>query len=241
MEFINPALTLYVTPEDLSAYLRGPALNAGPLTLPTLYLPVESVLVFDIDFTKMETKWSDTNMQGLRIANFNGTGLRVLTRQDDRILHSEVIDHNLHSRIIHSFYQCLYRGISDLPALASTQVSGDLCYTKASVMSLLIDSFCLMKKPRLIPSVVWPSDQKCLEVMTEYAPVGWKHSDHNGQGFLKKEGDQYLAQVLGERGDVEFSAENASLDVVLLGLLNHRVRRRYWDDDRNFIFDYLYP
>lgn len=240
MTFFDFDSPLVVTPSVLNAGLQVffRAEDVGPLS-PTLYFPRQALLRKLGSPLELTIPW-ETNFTGLRISDFNGTGLRLLTREGGRVTWSQALGPGDLGVIVDAFLETVESTLTGLSWGFPGLLPDEFACSLGDCERLLRGSFRDEIKPRLIPPIAWPSPEDELRILRENLPaLPWVLEDYNGRRQLVKEGDCYRFEIFGERGEREFHFQSPNLDEVGTVMLERIFRRSELADDRRYQFNWV--
>lgn len=206
-----------------------------------LQLPTAEELFQRVPLMDLETPW-ESPLEGSRIANFNGTGLRILERRNGNVTWSRRLYPNKADLIYGRFLQTISESIQTLLLYGLWSGGGELTYDLELCARLLRESFKEPKKPRLVPRITWPTEERRLELVKEAIPtIPWKFEDYSGSLALDvSEKGQYSFISRGERGDINFAKTSHDVREVYLAAFDCMTRRLECEDDKNFVYDWVY-
>lgn len=211
---------------------HGLAHEWGP-RCPT-YFPVQWMFEAEARLEMLETPWL-SKLEGCRIANFNGTGLRMLRREGGRVIWSTQLDHRNISQIYAQFVSFVDSSTSQLLNLGMWPDVDGIVFDLRTCADLLIASFVQETKPRVIPRIEWPPLSECVEVVRSIIPtLPWRLEGYWGSMILEMSKGQLLFEARGERGGLEKVSISADHDEVYAAVFKYVSNHDYFEKDSNF-------
>ncbi len=213
--FYDQLPTLQVTQANARDYLQR-ALDEGGYRPPCLYLPYIRTLASRVSVHSLATPWEATDLDGTRISEYRpGGGLRVVERSGGKVTGSRKVDADTMDEIVASLYAGIELALGRVFDLFSADSRDQhIVYSLDLTVRLLTEWYRAPVKPRLAPTVEWPSEREIEEVVAELIPdVPWSHQDYSGLYDLERNGDEYRFSVRGERGQPDPASSFASADL----------------------------
>jgi hypothetical protein len=209
-----------------------------------VYFPSLVRLQAEVPVETLETAWSSA-LQGSRIANFAGTGLRILKRKDDQVLQSDVMDvqpMGLYPQILQQFFDFIFFRMTDLHSVF--EFGGSYLYSLEVCSDLLRKTFLEAEKPRVIPRLIWPSRDECVKVLQEtMGAASWQRQDYAGTVQITSlnskdsKDSKFRFEVRDERGAQEHRMESGDRSETLWAAFCYFTRYDYFMNDDHFRCD----
>ncbi|MES2962677.1 MAG: hypothetical protein V4760_02225 [Bdellovibrionota bacterium] len=214
----------------------------GQVPRVTVYLPSIPSLTNGLRFDDLATPWDAPNLNGLRYADFRGTGYRLLKKKEGRITWSEKVDDSVFPEVVDAFYEKIVRALEWI--FTNKNFSGrneEIVYTETLVVGLLRGSFLLETKPRLVPEIRFPSDAEIVALMREVVP-GWtlSHQDYSGSKKFSMVDGQFRFEFRGERGELENFAMSPNETEVLTKAFALLMNRETFESRSYGVFDDIF-
>lgn len=204
-----------------------------------IYFPSRAALSLKVPCQDLVTPW-ESSLQGLRIADFRGTGLRFLNRRDDQVTWSRPITGENFEKMLDQFIQMIEFRMRELDDLIEFPRDQKIIYEMDICTELLKGSFLPPKKVRLIPLLEWPSPEECVKAVKDVIPASpWERVDYSGRMVLRQEGSNLIFEDFGERGELIKTITSFDQNQFQWDLIGWFMRKWYFDEDRNFRFDFL--
>jgi hypothetical protein len=237
---VNLAQPVMLTIEQMQASLRSTLHPERKSIGHEVYFPAASQLRAAISIQELETPW-DSSLQGCRIANFRGSGLRILKRNGNQVEWSEKIDRppaGLYPDILSQMLDFLTFRAMDLMNISSAHAPQRLVFDLATCVKLIRNTFLDEKKPRVIPQLQWPDRAACVEAMDALVgPWPWEYANYSGSARLAAVNSKYQFEVRGERGAVEVAVLEDNRADALWAAFRHFTRYDYFETEKNFVMD----
>jgi hypothetical protein len=229
----NPSEPISISASALTHYLHKHLIEQSyGFPDATVILPESSEIAEACPLSELTTDW-ESPLLGTRIADFRGTGLRVLERdKNGKVERSRKMDREATADLYQSFLEQIrndFRRISFAESLAIT-------YPLPEVVSLLKASFQSPEPPRLVPQLSWPSREECEAMIRKIVSIPWVWSSVVESRTLKLQNGVYRYVLQGERGEVELEKTSASEDEILWEIFKEVVSYDYLNNPRCFQF-----
>ena len=238
-----PVLT--ITPEDVAKKFSNLRNRWAPSTNSScqLYLPAPDMLNLAVFPHHVAVDWNDVSLEGMRIADFNGTGLRLLYREQGKVTRSQILDHkHPFQEVIEAFCSQLYGGFSWAHMPCDPASVNKYVLDLQLVVRLLKESFLSPEKPRLAPKVIFPADEVISEIGLREIPEILLDVDQGyGLSFsVEREGSKYVLKALGERGNLEYYRTADTPAGMMLEVYNYLASREAIERSSSYKFEQVY-